>query len=227
LLRHDRYETSRWRSFFCTQAHKENSCLWQHALSTASRRQKLVSCSILKGGAAMEKGYIHIYEGDGKGKTTAAVGLAVRCAGSGQKVLFTQFLKGNSSSEIKALEWVPNLILYENTKEFGFSFHMDDAERKDAKNYYRNRFREIAYFAKRENVKMLVLDELLDAYNLKMVDQEEVCHFLRTRPEEMEVVLTGRDPAYELVQMAGYISHIEKVKHPFDWGVLARSGIEM
>lgn len=173
------------------------------------------------------KGCIHIYEGDGKGKTTAAVGLAIRCAGSGQKVLFTQFLKGNHSSEIDALERLPGIIVYENEKEFGFAFNMDTHEKLDAKTYYRDHFREAIYFAKREKVRLLVLDELLDVYNLNMVDQEEVLQFLRTRPEEMEVVLTGRNPAAELVHMGDYVTHMGKVKHPYDWGLMAREGIEM
>lgn len=173
------------------------------------------------------KGYLHIYEGDGKGKTTAAVGLAVRCAGSGQKVLFTQFLKGNTSSEIGVLERIPNIIVYQNHKAFGFSFMMDSREQNDAKTYYRDHFRETIFFAKRERVRLLVLDELLDVYNLNMVDQAEVCHFLRTRPADMEVVLTGRNPSTELVRMADYISQVKKIKHPYDWGVSARVGIEM
>lgn len=175
----------------------------------------------------MEKGCIHIYEGDGKGKTTAAIGLAVRCAGSGRKVLFTQFLKGNNSSEIDSLERIPKIIIYQNQKEFGFAFNMDTQEKMDAKTYYRDHFREAIFFAKREDVRLLVLDELLDVYNLNMVDQEEVCQFLRTRPEHMEVVLTGRNPAPELLQMADYVSHVEKKKHPYDWGLVAREGIEM
>ena len=173
------------------------------------------------------KGCIHIYEGDGKGKTTAAVGLAVRCAGSGQKVLFTQFLKGNTTSELKAMEYIPNLMIYQHQKEFGFTFQMDTYEKKDAKIYYRNYFREVIYYAKRENVRLLVLDELLDVYNLDMVDKDEVLQFLRVRPESMEVVLTGRKPATELIQLADYVSQIRKIKHPYDWGLAAREGIEM
>lgn len=175
----------------------------------------------------MERGCIHIYEGNGKGKTTAAVGLAVRCAGSGQKVMFTQFLKGNLSSEMNSLERLPNIIIYQNEKAFGFAFNMDIQERVDAKIYYRNHFREAIYYAKREKVRLLILDELLDVYNLNMVDQDEVCQFLRTKPEDMEIVLTGRDPAPELVHMADYMTHMEKKKHPHDWGVSARMGIEM
>ena len=68
------------------------------------------------------KGYVHIYEGDGKGKTTAAVGLAVRCAGSGQKVLFSQFLKGNTSSELQVLRSIPEVTVFENSNHYGFTF---------------------------------------------------------------------------------------------------------
>lgn len=173
------------------------------------------------------KGYIHIYEGDGKGKSTAAVGLAVRCAGSGQKVLFTQFLKGNKSSEIQCLERLPNIIVYQNSKEFGFSFHMDSMTQAQAKRYYRDHFRETIFYARREKVRLLVLDEILDVYNLNMVDQDEVYQFLRSKPEEMEVVLTGRNPDSRLLLLADYVTHMQKVKHPYDWGVTARTGIEM
>lgn len=172
------------------------------------------------------KGYIHIYEGDGKGKTTAAVGLAVRCAGSGQKVLFSQFLKGNHSSELDAMAWIPGIIIHRHEKEFGFAFNMDMQESAAARRYYQDHFRETVYFARREEARLLVLDELLDVYNLNMVDHEEVCRFLLTRPEGMEVVLTGRNPADELVKMADYVTHMGKVKHPYDWGVTARKGIE-
>lgn len=173
------------------------------------------------------KGCIHIYEGDGKGKSTAAIGLAVRCAGSGQKVLFTQFLKGNNSSEISSLERLPNIIVYQNSKEFGFSFHMDSMTQAQAKIYYRDHFREAIFFAKRENVRLLILDELLDVYNLNMVDRDEVLQFLRSKPEEMEVVLTGRNPDQKLLMYADYVTRMQKVKHPYDWGLTARKGIEM
>ena len=81
----------------------------------------------------MKKGYIHIYEGDGKGKTTAAVGLAVRCAGSGRKVVFSQFLKGNSSAELKALACIPDIILYPAQKDLGFVFRMNEEQKAEAR----------------------------------------------------------------------------------------------
>ena len=76
-------------------------------------------------------------------------------------------------------------------------------------------------------MRLLVMDELIASYNLDMVDKEEVLTFLKDKPQELEVVLTGRDPAPELCELADYISRIVKVKHPFDKGIPARKGIEM
>lgn len=172
-------------------------------------------------------GLIHIYEGDGKGKTSAGVGLAVRCAGSGQKVLYTQFLKDDSSSELKILEQIPGIHLEHCKESFGFTFTMTPETKEKAKAFYTEHFHRVAKMAKEEGCKLLVMDELIATYNLNMVNQQEVFAFLKNKPRELEVVLTGRDPAKELVELADYVSRIVKVKHPFDKGVPARVGIEM
>lgn len=172
-------------------------------------------------------GLIHIYEGDGKGKTSAGVGLSVRCAGSGQKVLYTQFLKDDKSNELKVLEQIDGIHVVHCEKNFGFTFNMTPETKEKAKEFYTEHFRRVAKMAVEEGVKLLVLDELIATYNLNMVDQKEVLEFLKNKPEELEVVMTGRDPAGELVELADYVSRIVKVKHPFDQGVPARVGIEM
>lgn len=174
----------------------------------------------------MKKGYIHIYEGDGKGKTTAAVGLAVRCAGSGKKVVFSQFLKGNTSAELKSLSLIPDIILYPAQKDLGFVFRMNEEKKKEAREYNSSHFRGIVECAEKENADLLILDELIDAWNLEMVDHDEVLDFLRTKPEGLEVVMTGRNPDPALVDLADYYTHMEKRKHPYDQGILARKGIE-
>lgn len=172
-------------------------------------------------------GLIHIYEGDGKGKTSAGVGLAVRCAGSGQKVLYTQFLKDDSSSELKVLGQIANIHLVHCEESFGFTFAMTPETKDKAKEFYTEHFRRVAKMAREEGCRLLVMDELIATYNLNMVKQDEVLEFLRNKPEELEVVMTGRDPAQELVEAADYVSRIVKIKHPFDQGVPARYGIEM
>ena len=172
------------------------------------------------------KGYIHIYEGDGKGKTSTAVGLSVRCAGSGQTVVFSQFLKDNSSSEVAVLEQISGINYVRSEKHFGFFFQMNEAEKEEARAYYRQHFSKAVNTAIEKKARLFVMDELMSAYNLGVVDQEAVLDFLRTKPEEMEVVMTGRDPAPELLELADYVSKVVKIKHPFDQGVPARKGIE-
>ena len=172
-------------------------------------------------------GLIHIYEGDGKGKTSAGVGLAVRCAGSGQKVMYTQFLKDDKSSELKILENIEGIHVVHCEKDFGFIFQLTPEEKEEAKAHYTEHFRKVAKMAAEENCRLLVLDEMIASYNLNMVEKEEVLQFLKNKPEEMEIVMTGRQPAEELVELADYVSNVVKVKHPFDKGMPARVGIEM
>lgn len=172
-------------------------------------------------------GLIHIYEGDGKGKTSAGVGLSVRCAGSGQKVLYTQFLKDDHSNELKVLEQIACITVERCKESFGFSFQMTPEVKEQAKQYYTEHFRKVTKQAVEGNYRLLVMDELIATYNLNMVEQSEVVEFLKKKPQELEVVMTGREPAKELVELANYVSRIVKVKHPFDQGIPARVGIEM
>lgn len=172
-------------------------------------------------------GLIHIYTGDGKGKTSAGIGLAVRCAGSGQKVLYTQFLKNDASSELKVLEQIEGIHVVHCEKSFGFTFSMTPQVQKEAEEYYSGHFRRVIQLAEEEQVRLLVLDELIAAYNRNMVDRKEVLEFLKNKPGELEIVMTGREPASELTELADYLSEIVKRKHPYDRGISARIGIEM
>lgn len=174
----------------------------------------------------MDKGLIHIYTGDGKGKTTAAVGLVVRCVGSGQKVVFTQLMKGNHSSERKILENMDDVYVIPAEKTFGFSWTLTDAEKAAARATYTRQFQQSVDKAKTEKCRMIVFDELISAYNNDMIDRDAVLSFLKNKPQDLEVVLTGRKPEPELELLAAYISEIKKIKHPYDEGVPFRKGIE-
>ena len=172
----------------------------------------------------MESGMVHIYCGDGKGKTSAAVGLAARAAGAGLSVLFAQFLKTGGSEELAALERVGGVDVALPARSFGFVWTLSDAQKDQMREVYAGFWRELMERAVRYDV--LVADELLDAINLGLVDLAEAVAWLRGRRAGLEVVLTGRDPAPELVELADYVSEVRKVKHPFDRGVAARRGIE-
>lgn len=172
------------------------------------------------------RGMIHIYCGDGKGKTTCATGLAIRMAGAGKKVVFARFLKEDTSSELNILKKIPEITLCLCGRCYGFFWNMTPEEKKEAEETFRRYFKEVTDRAVSDRADMLVLDEIMAAYNHGLVDRGEVLDFLKARPEGLEVVLTGRDPAPALTELADYISRIDKVRHPFDKGVSARVGIE-
>lgn len=169
---------------------------------------------------------IHIYCGDGKGKTTAAVGLTVRMAGSGKKVLFVQFFKSDKSSEISILKSIGNIRTLHLEKNYGRYKNMSQEVRKQAGIEYKDLFKRAIEIAVNENFDMLVLDEIISAYNYEFVERGELIGFLDKYGQEKEIVMTGRNPVSELIEMSDYVSNIEKLKHPFDKGVKARKGIE-
>jgi cob(I)alamin adenosyltransferase len=171
-------------------------------------------------------GLIHIYEGDGKGKTTAAIGLSIRCAGNGGKVIFTQFLKDNKSSELNILTAISHIDVVPSDEFFGFYSKMSEETKGRAKAVYSALLETVIKKASKEEYQMLVLDEAIAAYNFKLINQTMLLEFLKNKPNQLEVVMTGRSPAEELVELADYVSRINKIKHPYDKGIKARVGIE-
>ena len=170
-------------------------------------------------------GLVHIYCGDGKGKTTASVGLAVRAAGAGKRVLFAQFFKDGSSSEIKLLRLLPGVETMHCKTAPGRYSQMDEAGRARAKADY-GCLLEDALAAAREGADLLILDEAISSCNYGTICEETLAAFLETRPAGLEVVLTGRAPSERLIALADYVTEMRKLKHPYDNGVLARRGIE-
>ncbi len=173
----------------------------------------------------MKKGLIHIYCGDGKGKTTAAVGLAVRAAGNGKRVLFTQFLKHGKTGEVELFKSIGAVDVLRSRGSTGFARAMNEDEKRQARTCATACFVEMVERAAAYG--LLVLDELCAAYRLGLIDRRLTLDFLTNKPAPLEVVLTGRDPAPELLKLADYISEIKKVRHPFDAGIKARKGIEL
>ena len=175
----------------------------------------------------MEKqtGLIHVYYGDGKGKTTAAFGLAFRCAGRGKKVVIAQFLKSAESGEVTAAERFPEITLVRGNGIRKFTFQMNDAEKAQTARDCAALFQNTVSLARSGDIRMLVLDEVIDACHA-FLPVDEVAGFLDSRPEGLEVVITGHALPAELAARADYISRVEKEKHPYDRGVPARPDIE-
>lgn len=165
---------------------------------------------------------IHIYCGDGKGKTTAAIGLAVRMAGYNKKVLFMQFLKGSYTGELEILQKCENITVMRCDKNYGFFRSMTDS---DKENIIKCHNENLEYVLKNiDSFDMIVLDEIFAAYNYDLADREKVKEIVEKYKGEL--VMTGRDPQKWFVERADYVSEIKKIKHPYDRGITAREGIE-
>lgn len=184
---------------------------------------------------------IHIYTGDGKGKTTAALGLALRCAGHGFKVRIIQFMKGSTySGELLSLAKLgvevyqfgrtcPHAAVIKNgfmecqkcNKCWIGKKEIDDLDRCKI---------ELAWQLAKDTLcldhKLLILDEIMNAVKYKLISVPEVLALISELPEEMELVMTGRNAPVELIKKAHLVSDIKKVKHPFDNGIGSRRGIE-
>lgn len=173
---------------------------------------------------AAKKGLIHIYTGDGKGKTTASVGLAVRASGAGRKVAFVQFMKGMPSSEIKQLKALGVTVVKAGTIT-KFVPYMTDEERAQCAEEQMNGFAKAVAMA--PDIDVLVLDEMISAVTTGMIPEERLLDFLRDKPAKLEVVMTGRDVPKAIAALADYLSDIRAVKHPYEQGIPARKGIEM
>lgn len=167
---------------------------------------------------------LHIYCGDGKGKTTCATGLAVRAAGHGRKVVVAQFLKCGNSGERVVLEQLPTVNCLPVPEVMKFVFNMTEDEKAATRTQMTDVFNRAVESSRDGD--LLVLDELNAAISTGMVALEDVLAFLDSCPEQLEVVITGRDPAPELQERADYITEMRKVKHPFDKGLNARKGVE-
>lgn len=164
---------------------------------------------------------LHIYYGDGKGKTTAAAGLALRMAGYGKKVLFVQFLKGGVSGEIAPLQKC-GIKVMRCDREYGFFGEMTEEERADMTACHNANLKYALENA--DGFDIIVLDEIFSAYNYNLADRELVKRAVSECT--CELVLTGHEPEEWFLERADYVSEIKKIKHPFDSGISARKGIE-
>lgn len=169
---------------------------------------------------------VHIYYGDGKGKTTAAIGLAVRAAGSRMKVLFVQFLKTEFSGERHTLSHTENISLSFCPVELNFTYNMTEEEKAKASVTFRKLFDDSVRTVLTQKYDMIVLDEIFSAINANMVSEGALYEFVSNAPKNLEVVLTGHDPSQRLLDLADYVTEMKKIKHPYEQGIPARFGIE-
>lgn len=171
---------------------------------------------------------IEFYCGDGKGKTTASVGLAIRAAGHKIPVYFYQFMKDGSSGEIEILKTIPEIHVKYPSVFYGFVRNMTKEQKEEMKRQYMSMLQTVNQIIVEHSKEpiIIVLDEVIHACNYQLLSESELCKMLKDCSSNIEVILTGRNPSKALLQLADYVSNIQKVKHPFDQGTLAREGIE-
>ncbi|MBN2036257.1 MAG: cob(I)yrinic acid a,c-diamide adenosyltransferase [Chitinispirillaceae bacterium] len=172
---------------------------------------------------SLKQGYVHLYTGNGKGKTTAAIGLAVRAAGAGLRVYIAQFAKGRETSELTALENLSELI---TVRRFGARTFIKDRAHKTDRALAEKGIREAEKNIRGGQYGVVILDELCIACKYNLVPEKTVLDMVRSRPDHVEIVITGRYAPKKLVAAADIVTEMKAVKHYFQKGVKARKGIE-
>ncbi len=167
---------------------------------------------------------IHIYCGDGKGKTSAAFGAAIRAVGNDMKVLIAQFLKCGTSGELEILRSMEQITVFVSDRADQFIWNMNEQELVEAKKVNQSILEEVIENA--NQFEMIILDEMAAALQNDMVDKAKLILFLKEYQNKCEIIITGRNPASEILELADYITEMKKIRHPFDRGIAARKGIE-
>jgi len=171
----------------------------------------------------LKKGYVQVYTGNGKGKTTAAIGLAVRAAGCGMKVLIAQFMKLQECGEVKALERFSDLI---TLKKYGqISFIRKKPVRKDIE-LAKKGLEEIKQMLSSGQYDLVILDEINIAEFFKLISIDEIITLIETKPRHVELVLTGRKTDPKIIEKADLVTEMHEIKHYYARGIRARKGIE-
>ncbi|MEN3185562.1 MAG: cob(I)yrinic acid a,c-diamide adenosyltransferase [Atribacterota bacterium] len=170
-----------------------------------------------------EKGFIQVYYGEGKGKTTASLGLILRAVGHNWKVLLIQFFKNAFTGEIASLQCLPGVTVYRfGSREFVWEGKVSEATKRE----FLCGWHLAQEALKNQEYDLIVLDELPYAFFYNLLSWEEFRKTMDVRNPQVEVVITGRKVLQELIDFADLVSEIRAVKHPYQHGVQAREGVE-
>uniref|UniRef100_A0A7C4GIZ3 Cob(I)yrinic acid a,c-diamide adenosyltransferase n=1 Tax=Fervidobacterium thailandense TaxID=1008305 RepID=A0A7C4GIZ3_9BACT len=167
-------------------------------------------------------GYVHVYTGNGKGKTTAALGLALRAICAGKKIYIGQFIKGMHYSELDAVKYLPNLVI----EQYGRGCFIRGKPTEEDIKLARNGLKRAREVLNNQTFDIVILDEINVAIFYKLLDVVEVLELITNRPRNVELILTGRYAPKQIVEMADLVTEMVEVKHYYRQGVPARKGIE-
>jgi cob(I)alamin adenosyltransferase len=172
---------------------------------------------------SLRKGFVHVYTGNGKGKTTAALGLGLRAVGNGLNVYMIQFMKGRQYSELDAVDLLPNFTIFQSGRDEFVSKIKPEQIDIDLAQKGLQHAKEIL---KKSAYDVIILDEINVALYFNLIALDEVLSLVKTKPQHVELVLTGRYAHPDLVKHADLVSEILEIKHPYQNGVKSRKGID-
>ncbi|MHA1723140.1 MAG: cob(I)yrinic acid a,c-diamide adenosyltransferase [Candidatus Baldrarchaeia archaeon] len=171
----------------------------------------------------LEKGVVHVYTGNGKGKTTAALGLGLRAIGHGLKVYMIQFMKGFNYGEHKAVELLPNFkIVKFGGQELVNPSNPTEEDVRAAREAL-DHAREVVMSGEYD---VVILDEINVALDFKLIDVQDVLELIKNKPKHVELILTGRYAPSEVIKAADLVTFMREIKHPYRQGLPARKGID-
>jgi cob(I)alamin adenosyltransferase len=175
----------------------------------------------------MNLGLIQVYCGEGKGKTTAAIGQGIRAIGQSMKVIMIQFLKSSSTGELQTLKKLePDFKVFRFEKPRDFFWNLTEEEKKELRTEIINGLNFAKKVLDTRECDILILDEILAVIENNLVAEKEICDLLDHKPEGIEIILTGRKLTQGIKERANYISEIQEERHPMNQGIEARKGVE-
>ncbi|HHD15415.1 MAG TPA: cob(I)yrinic acid a,c-diamide adenosyltransferase [Euryarchaeota archaeon] len=172
---------------------------------------------------SFEKGYVQVYTGNGKGKTTSSIGLGLRAAGSGLRVHMIQFMKGRRYSELDALEHVPGFTVEQHGRDEFVSKEKPEKIDVELAGKGLSRARKVVLSGEYD---LVILDEVNVAVDFGLITEESVLELIRSKPAHVELVLTGRYATEGIIEAADLVTEMREIKHFYNSGVEARKGIE-
>jgi cob(I)alamin adenosyltransferase len=182
---------------------------------------------VLEGAVRLKQGYVQVYTGAGKGKTTAALGQALRSVGRGCTVVMVQFQKSFATGEVMAAaRLAPEFKIYRFEKPKNFFWLLSAEEKAELQGEIDQAMDFVRSVIAAAQCDILILDEIFGAMTNRLVSQQAVLDLLAARPAAMEVILTGRDAPAAIVEQADLVTEMREIKHYFNKGVQSRTGIE-
>lgn len=175
----------------------------------------------------LSEGFVQIYTGNGKGKTTAAIGQGIRAYGNGLKVIMVQFLKSGKTGELNTIDELDdNFKIFRFEKRRGFVWTLTEDEKLEVKKEVRVAYDFILDVIENCKCDMLIIDEIMGVLKNEFLSVEDVLNLIRKKPKNMEIIMTGRNVPEKIIEKANLVTEMKEIKHYYKEGVPARKGVE-